>query len=258
MDFNNYYKTSIEEQFGKGITLKALENDFGGENGPTTAKANLGTSIMAVKFDGGVVLGADSRTSMGSYVSNRVTDKLTPVHDHIYCCRSGSAADTQIISDYVRYYLDNHALELGEAPSVKTAAAIFQQMCYTNKNNLMAGIICAGWDKQNKGSVWSIPLGGAMVEQDYAIGGSGSTYIYGFCDSAFKRGMSRSECEEFVKHALSLAMHRDGSSGGLIRLAIIDEKGVERKIIPGNHLPQLYVSESVSASSLKQGKEEKI
>lgn len=56
----------------------------------------LGTSIMAVSFPGGVVLGADSRTSTGSYVANRVSDKLTPCHDRIYCCRSGSAADTQV------------------------------------------------------------------------------------------------------------------------------------------------------------------
>jgi hypothetical protein len=28
---------------------------------------------------GGVVLGADSRTSTGSYVANRVTDKITPL-----------------------------------------------------------------------------------------------------------------------------------------------------------------------------------
>ena len=41
-----------------------------------------------------------------SYVANRVTDKLTAVTDHIYCCRSGSAADTQAIADGVRYQLD--------------------------------------------------------------------------------------------------------------------------------------------------------
>lgn len=60
---------------------------------------------MAVEFAGGVVLGADSRTTTGSYIANRVTDKLTPIHDLIYCCRSGSAADTQAVSDIVRYHL---------------------------------------------------------------------------------------------------------------------------------------------------------
>lgn len=29
---------------------------------------NLGTSIMAVAFEGGVVIGADSRTTSGSYI----------------------------------------------------------------------------------------------------------------------------------------------------------------------------------------------
>jgi hypothetical protein len=33
---------------------------------------------------------------------------LDQVHDHIFCCRSGSAADTQAISDIVKYYLDLH------------------------------------------------------------------------------------------------------------------------------------------------------
>lgn len=63
---------------------------------------------MAVEFDGGVVIGADSRTSSGTYVSNRVTDKLTRISDKIYCCRSGSAADTQAIADIVAYSLNFH------------------------------------------------------------------------------------------------------------------------------------------------------
>lgn len=34
-----------------------------------------------------------------------MTDKLTHIHDRIYCCRSGSAADTQAVADMVHYYL---------------------------------------------------------------------------------------------------------------------------------------------------------
>lgn len=63
---------------------------------------------MAVQYDGGVIMGADSRTSTGTYVANRVSDKITSLHDHIYACRSGSAADTQAITDYVRYFLSSH------------------------------------------------------------------------------------------------------------------------------------------------------
>ena len=34
-----------------------------------------------------------------AYIVNRVTDKLTPVTDKVFCCRSGSAAATQAIAD---------------------------------------------------------------------------------------------------------------------------------------------------------------
>lgn len=63
---------------------------------------------MAVEYDGGVVMGADSRTSTGSYVANRVSDKITSVADKIFVCRSGSAADTQAVVDMIRLYLQMH------------------------------------------------------------------------------------------------------------------------------------------------------
>jgi 20S proteasome subunit beta 1 len=169
-------------------------------------EANLGTTIMAVEFDGGVVIAADSRTTTGAYIANRVTDKLTRVHDRIYCCRSGSAADTQAVADVVHYYMQLYAVEHGEAPTTRVAAALFQELCYTNKDVLSAGIIVAGWDKHNGGTVYSIPLGGSLHRQPFAIGGSGSTYIYGFCDAAYRPGMSREECIEFTKQGELLSM----------------------------------------------------
>eukprot|EP00127_Corallochytrium_limacisporum_P003842 Clim_evm56s153 gene=Clim_evmTU56s153 len=199
-----------------------------------------GTTIMAVEFADGVVIGADSRTSMGSYVANRVSDKLTHITDNIYCCRSGSAADTQALADMVRYYLSMHSIELGEAPLVKTAASMFRLLCYNNRERLTAGIICAGWDPENGGSVYNIPLGGMWVRQPFAIGGSGSGYIYGFCDANYKKDMSKEECLEFVRNAVSLAMHRDGSSGGIIRQAVITKDGVERLTTLGNELPKWH------------------
>jgi Proteasome subunit len=41
-------------------------------------------SLIAACYKGGVVIGADSRTSMGSYNANRFADKLQQVDNHIY------------------------------------------------------------------------------------------------------------------------------------------------------------------------------
>jgi len=201
---------------------------------------DLGTSIMAVKYSNGVILGADSRTTTGSYIANRVSNKLTPLHKHILCCRSGSAADTQALADIVQYHLSLLAVQNGKEPTIQLAANIFKKLCYENKEYLQAGIIVAGWDDEKGGAVYNIPLGGSLHEQPFAIGGSGSTYIYGYCDSIYRDGMSREECEQFVINALSLAMSRDGSSGGVIRLAIVEELGIVRKTVLGNELPEFW------------------
>ncbi|KAF5333463.1 hypothetical protein D9611_002301 [Ephemerocybe angulata] len=217
-----------------------------------TGEVNLGTSIMAVQFDGGVVIGADSRTTTGSYIANRVTDKLTHVHDRIYCCRSGSAADTQAVADIVHYYLQMHAQTSGEAPTVHVAASLFQRMCYENKDGLSAGIIVAGWDKDTGASVYNIPLGGGLFRQPWAIGGSGSTYVYGYCDATYKEGWGRDETVEFVKNTLALAMSRDGSSGGVIRMCVITEDKVERLFVPGDQLPKFWEGKEVLGAASKK------
>ncbi|PCH41292.1 20S proteasome subunit [Wolfiporia cocos MD-104 SS10] len=210
-------------------------------------EVNLGTSIMAVQFKDGVVIGADSRTTTGSYIANRVTDKLTHVHDRIYCCRSGSAADTQAIADSVHYSLQIYTQIYGHAPSVHTAATVFNRLCYDNKDMLSAGIICAGWDKDEGPSVYNIPLGGGIFRQPWAIGGSGSTYVYGYCDATYREGWGKEETIEFVKNTLALAMSRDGSSGGVIRMCVITGDGVERLFVPGDQLPKFWEGKEVLA-----------
>merc|ERR1719152_399807 len=89
-----------------------------------------GTTIMAVKYDGGVVLGADTRTSTGDYVANRASRKISKVHDKIFVCRCGSAADTQALTGFVLNYLGQHAMEIGGNPTVHAAANLFKIMAY--------------------------------------------------------------------------------------------------------------------------------
>ena len=204
---------------------------------PAPCPSPCQTTIMAVTYEGGVIIGADSRTSTGTYIANRASDKVTKVAERIYVCRSGSAADTQAVSDYVKYFLDQHRMEYGKPPKVETAANLFRELCYNNKNMLTAGILVAGWDEFKGGQVYSIPIGGAMLERDYSIGGSGSTYIYGLTDAYYRKGMTAAQCEEFTQKCISHAMARDGSSGGLIRTVNINKTGEDRKMLPGNKLP---------------------
>eukprot|EP00541_Cyclophora_tenuis_P009272 CAMPEP_0116568428 /NCGR_PEP_ID=MMETSP0397-20121206/15642_1 /TAXON_ID=216820 /ORGANISM="Cyclophora tenuis, Strain ECT3854" /LENGTH=228 /DNA_ID=CAMNT_0004095699 /DNA_START=84 /DNA_END=770 /DNA_ORIENTATION=+ len=200
-------------------------------------EVSTGTTIVAVPFDGGVVMGADSRVSTGIYVANRVSDKIAQLSDHIFCCRSGSAADTQALSEYCRHFLSQLSVQTGRPPLVKTAAHLLRKMAYKNKDQLLAGLIVGGWDPVEGAQVYNIPLGGALIRMPFALGGSGSTYLYGLMDSEFKEGMTQDQARTLAKKALAHAMARDGGSGGIIRTVVITPDGNDRDYTPGNSLP---------------------
>ena len=128
-------------------------------------------------------------------------------------------------------------METGRSPTVKQAAHLMKRLIYENKDHLMAGVIIGGWDQIHGGSVYNIPLGGTCIKMPFAIGGSGSTYIYGLVDSDFKAGISKEDATTLVKKSISHAMARDGSSGGIIRTVTVEEGGNERDYIPGDKLP---------------------
>jgi len=217
--------------------LQILNEINGIASGLKPGEVSTGTTILALPYEGGVVVCADSRTSTGTYVANRVSDKLVQISEQIYVCRSGSAADTQTLTDYVHYYLNQVSLDTGRQPTVKTAAHLMRRLIYNNKDRLMAGVIVAGWDPIDGGSVYTVTLGGSCLKLPFATGGSGSIFVAGLLDSEFRLGMSKDETRALAKKACSHAMARDGSSGGVIRTVAIDAGGVDRDYTPGNELP---------------------
>ncbi|KAH8300831.1 hypothetical protein KR018_011642, partial [Drosophila ironensis] len=189
-----------------------------------------GTTIIAVEYSNGVVLGADSRTSAGNFVANRMTDKLSQITEKIYCCRSGSAADTQTISDLVALSMSYHEIVMGRDARVAEVAAEFRNYCYNFKDQLIAGMIVAGYDDYAGGQAYSIPLGGMLVRNAVTIGGSGSSYIAGFVEQNYRPNFRRETCVKFVVQAIKLAMTHDCHSGGVVRVAVIDRNGVDRRV----------------------------
>lgn len=203
---------------------------------------STGTTILACLYKDGVVVGADGRVSVGNYISNRSSNKITPLCDNVYLLRSGSAPDTQIICDYVRYFVDQLVAESGELPSVQLVAKLVAKINYENKDNLVGAMVVAGYDNEKGGQVFGAPIGGTLSQEKWAVDGSGSTYIWGLLDEDFREDMTREEAEHFVISGLALAMARDCSSGGCVRLVTMNKDGAFERYIPGDQVP-LFLGE---------------
>ena len=230
-------------------------------------EVSMGTTIIALGYKDGVIVGADTRTSASGYVSNRFANKLTFVLDpsmdhyiHPYqeeeddtnidddssvlgstccICRSGSAADTQYLADAVRMDLISRQLLVGNhnGNTVTTVANLLKQRM-NGDDDFQASLICAGYDHlKNCGVIYSIMPGGTCMEEtsSWAISGSGSTYIHGFLSDALhthKDDLGETDAIPLVTKALQLAMNQDGSSGGFIRIYVINRYGKREIILP--------------------------
>eukprot|EP00536_Pseudo-nitzschia_multiseries_P010010 jgi/Psemu1/202208/e_gw1.293.42.1 len=228
---------------------------------------DLGTTLVAIKFSGGVIVGADTRTSAGGYVSNKFAYKINPIFESdrephgeheidgdssssssssssCVLCRSGSAADTQWLANKAKQRFVMRKLERpGYCPSISEVAHFLR---YHMRNGgggdspLQASLICAGFDTAtNAGQIFGITPGGSLWEEDnFCVSGSGSTFLLGYLDDAlhnakqnFASAYTEEEAVALTVKLLRLSIARDGSSGGLVRLYVINRNGLEKRTI---------------------------
>lgn len=76
---------------------------------------------------------------------------------------------------------------------------------------LLGAMIVGGWDPERGGQIYGVPIGGTLVEQAWTTDGSGSTYIWGYLDAAYRYQLLR-KCFKRLGAMLSL-------SGCAVRLA---------------------------------------
>lgn len=197
---------------------------------------SAGTTILALKYRDGVLMAADSRTSSGTYVVSRITNKLDEITENIIFCVSGSAADTLKIRRLVRGEIGKLSLIENKPPSVDKATRMVSRIIYDNKGNgVLAAMIIAGVDTAARINKVNI-CGTIETGLDIALGGSGSAFITGFCEAQFRPNMELKEAIDFAKTAIGLAIRSDNSSGGVVRIATITKEKITRYFVPGDSI----------------------
>jgi 20S proteasome subunit beta 1 len=203
--------------------------------GAAAAEVDLGTTLVAIKFDTGVVVGADTRTSVGAYVSHRSAHKIVPVSDAVVIARSGSAAETQQLATQAQLFQDARLHRYGSSMSSKPLSvsqiAHWLRGNIYDENQAAVGLLVAGCDSSGEPQIFSISPTGALLEErgSFAVAGSGSTFVLGLLDDHFGTdlcdGFDEPSAIEMCRRAIELSINRDGSSGGFIRMHVVTASG---------------------------------
>ncbi|DAC22451.1 MAG TPA: proteasome subunit beta [Candidatus Thalassarchaeaceae archaeon] len=199
-------------------------------------QTKTGTSTVGVTFDGGVVVGADHRATMGHFVANKSVQKLFRIADNLALTTAGLVGHAQALSRSLAAELALFELKRGTQMSVKGAATLTA--------NILGGrphwvqLLIAGVDEEGS-HVYSIDSAGGSIPDVYCATGSGSPYMYGVLEDKFREGMNRDEAVEVVARALLASAQRDAASGNGMDVCVITAKD-GYQLIPQEELEALF------------------
>ena len=184
-----------------------------------------GTTTIGLVCRDGVVLATERRATMGSFIANKTTVKLFRIDRNIGATFAGSVGDAQVMIHYLQAEVALYRMRRGAAVRVESAATLTANILNTNRYSpYFAWIIVGGVDATG-GHVFALDAGGGSIEDRFVSIGSGSPFVYGVLEDAWREAPSVSEGVDLSLRGLTAAIKRDSASGDGYAVAQITEAG---------------------------------
>ena len=193
----------------------------------TLNAVKTGTSTIGITFDGGVVVGADHRATMGHFIANKSVKKLFNISDYVALTTAGLVGHAQSLSRTLAAELKLYELKQGKHMTVKGAATLTANILVGRPHYVQ--LLIVGVDSSGS-SVYSIDSAGGSIPDVYCATGSGSPYMYGVLEDQFKMNMSQKDALKVAAKALLASAQRDAASGNGIDLAVITPESGFRQL----------------------------
>ena len=185
-----------------------------------------GTTIVGVVYNGGVVLGADTRATQGPLICDKNCEKIHNISKNIWCCGAGTAADTEAITGLVQSQLELHKLETGEEPRVITAMTRLKQRLFQYQGYISAALVLGGIDSTGA-HLYTVWPHGSTDRLPFATMGSGSLAAMSIFEANYKDDLTEEEAIELVSKAIQSGITNDLGSGSNVDVCVISKtKGV--------------------------------
>ena len=186
-----------------------------------------GTTTIGLVCRDGIVLGTDTRATMGYFIAHKRAKKVYPIDDHLAMTIAGGVADAQNVVEIVRANSKLYKYEKGVIMPVSSAASLTSNLLFANRfYPFILQALLGGVDDSGPHIFALDPLG-SVTEEKCVSTGSGSPVAYGVLETEFKDGMTVKESVPIVVKAVNSAMKRDSASGDSFDVAVVTSKGYE-------------------------------
>jgi proteasome beta subunit len=183
-------------------------------------KVPMGTTVLALKFDGGVIVAGDRMAVEGFHVSDRRIEKVYSVDESTILAIAGAAGPCIELVKLFKTELEHYEKIEGVTLSLEGKANKLSQMIKANFPMAAQGLVVIplfiGYDEMSKsGKIYKYDVtGGRYEEIDYHAVGSGGRDAKNTLKKLYREGISRKEALKSALEALFDASEEDLGTGG--------------------------------------------
>src|SRR5919106_1727265 len=185
---------------------------------PVTAPE--GTTVLALRYEEGVVVAGDRRATEGFQIAHRSIDKVFPADETSAVAIAGAAGQATEIVRLFQTELEHYEKVEGDRLSLEGKANKLSQMIRANLPAAMQGLVVvplfAGFDEaKGEGRIFKYDVtGGRYEEDDYHATGSGGKDARSSLKKRYSDGLQSDDAITIAIEALFDAADEDVGTGG--------------------------------------------
>ncbi|MCL4403653.1 MAG: archaeal proteasome endopeptidase complex subunit beta [Candidatus Marsarchaeota archaeon] len=186
-----------------------------------------GTTTVGIVCSDGVIIGADRRATMGTFIASKETRKVFKIDETLGMTVAGSVGDAQELVRLLKANNEIYKMSENKPFSPKSATTLLSIMLQQNKMMpYYVQLIIGGIDMEGEPGLYSLdPLGGYSEESMYTATGSGTELALGYLEDSYKKNITTKEAVRLAARALSIATSRDSAVGDGMIIAVINKSG---------------------------------
>lgn len=223
----DFFELLQRYQAQTGVRIPMLQPIETPAQTPNSALEVHGTTVIALKFKGGVLNVGDRRATAANAVMYDRADKIIPLDDYTLIAIAGAYGRAMEVVRYLRHAFKYYARSQLQPMSLDGKLQEVSRALSANLPNALGGIglfvpILSVYDPdQERGRIFFFDISGARFETpEYGAAGSGAERIRGVFDyiTKTKGAFSERPLEEVLREAillLDIAADLDAATGGI-------------------------------------------
>ncbi len=179
-----------------------------------------GTTVVACRYDSGVVIAGDRRATSGNLIAHRTMEKVFPADKWSGVAIAGAAGPALEMVKIFQLQLEHYEKVEGHSLSIEGKANQLSQMVRNHLPAAMQGMavvpLFAGWDqRRNRGRLFAYDVTGGRYEEDeYVASGSGSLHAKTVIKLGRGGRLDQGQTVQLLIKALFTAADEDSATGG--------------------------------------------